>query len=341
MKKHSQFIDVLTVISCIGVVFLHANGIFWAHPSGRLWITANIIETLFYYAVPIFFMISGFTLMNYRERYDTLSFFLKRIKRAGTPFIFWSLFSYFFLLSLNKIPEADRSLSGLILSVINCTHFSIYWFFIPLFACYLCMPVLTKIEDKTKIFGYLIVYAFISYSVIPFICSWLHISINPNIQVPIASGYIIFILAGYYFGTVEIQKIWRVLIYLLGLVGLFLHCYMTIKLSPEGAPINGLFKGYLNFPCVLYSFAIFIFCKYTSWQWLYKNNLIFKIFSALKECSLGIYLIHGFFVYYLVPFWGINTASLYYRIGGAVLIVVSSMLITLMIRKVPYLRNVV
>ena len=55
MRQQLLYINVLTVISCVGVVFLHANGIFWAHPTGMRWITANLIETFFYYAVPIFF----------------------------------------------------------------------------------------------------------------------------------------------------------------------------------------------------------------------------------------------------------------------------------------------
>lgn len=340
-NQHSQFIDVLTVISCIAVVFLHTNSVFWSHPSGFLWVTSNVIETVFYYAVPVFFMISGFTLMDYRERYDTKTFFKKRIKRTVIPFIFWSLLSYVILLFCDQIPESNRSISGVLLSVFNCIHFPIYWFFIPLFACYLCLPVLSKVDDKEKIFGYLIVYAFISYSLIPFISSLLNVSINLGIQAPIAAGYIIFIVAGYYFGTAELKRSLRILMYFLGSVGLFLHCYMTIILSPEGSPINGLFKGYQNFPCVLYSFAIFIFCRYSNWQWLYTNKIIYKVFKCIKDCSLGIYLIHGFFLYYVVPQLNINTTTLIYRIFGAFAIITSSIMVSLLIKKIPILKNVV
>lgn len=48
------YIDTLTILSCIAVVYLHANGIFWTHPSGRLWLTSNVIESFFYFAVPVF-----------------------------------------------------------------------------------------------------------------------------------------------------------------------------------------------------------------------------------------------------------------------------------------------
>lgn len=45
MKNENEtWISVLTAISCIAVVYLHVNGVFWSHPKGLLWITSNIIE---------------------------------------------------------------------------------------------------------------------------------------------------------------------------------------------------------------------------------------------------------------------------------------------------------
>ena len=78
------YISVLNCVSCVAVVLLHTNGIFWSHPSGELWISANFIETYFYWAVPIFFMISGATLMDYRERYTTAEFYKNRIKDSSS-----------------------------------------------------------------------------------------------------------------------------------------------------------------------------------------------------------------------------------------------------------------
>lgn len=104
-NTHQSFVDVLTVTSCIAVVFLHADGVFWLHPAGSLWVSSTVIQSLFYFAVPIFFMISGYTLMDYRDRYDTVTFFKKRILRAFVPFIVWSLIAYFVHLSLGHINK--------------------------------------------------------------------------------------------------------------------------------------------------------------------------------------------------------------------------------------------
>ena len=48
------YISVLNCIACLGVIFLHANSIFWGHPTGFLWTSANFIETFFYWPVPVF-----------------------------------------------------------------------------------------------------------------------------------------------------------------------------------------------------------------------------------------------------------------------------------------------
>ena len=42
------YIDVLKVFAALGVVLLHANHVFWEGPSSPAWVSANLIETLFY-----------------------------------------------------------------------------------------------------------------------------------------------------------------------------------------------------------------------------------------------------------------------------------------------------
>lgn len=84
--KKVNYITLLSVISAIAVVILHTNE-FWIFSTEKYWETANIIECVFYFAVPIFFMISGITLIDYRDRYDTKEFLKRRIKKTVIPFI--------------------------------------------------------------------------------------------------------------------------------------------------------------------------------------------------------------------------------------------------------------
>ncbi|MCQ2971952.1 MAG: hypothetical protein MJ209_01460 [archaeon] len=54
-----EYISLASVLSAIAVVYLHTNSVYHNFSFERYWITANIIECVFYFAVPIFFMISG------------------------------------------------------------------------------------------------------------------------------------------------------------------------------------------------------------------------------------------------------------------------------------------
>lgn len=88
------YLSTLNVLSCWCVVMLHCNGIFWNRPEGILWVTSNFIETACYFAVPIFFMLSGITLLDYPSKYSTGEYFKKRIKKAVIPFGVWSLIAF-------------------------------------------------------------------------------------------------------------------------------------------------------------------------------------------------------------------------------------------------------
>lgn len=95
-QKHYYYISVLYVVSALSAIVLHANTAFWVYRADRTWLINNFIECLFYFAVPIFFMLVGATLFDYKKRYDTKTFFRKRFTKILIPFIFWSFFGLIF-----------------------------------------------------------------------------------------------------------------------------------------------------------------------------------------------------------------------------------------------------
>ena len=86
-KRHYEYIDILNIAACLGVIFMHCNGIVHLYENTRAWKESMVIETLAYWAVPIFFMISGAMLLGYREKYSTYIFFIKRIQKTVIPFV--------------------------------------------------------------------------------------------------------------------------------------------------------------------------------------------------------------------------------------------------------------
>ena len=75
MKKRVLYFDILNIISCIAVVYLHCNGIVHNFTNTLAWKEALVIEVLCYFAVPVFLMLSGANLLNYKNKYDTKTFF--------------------------------------------------------------------------------------------------------------------------------------------------------------------------------------------------------------------------------------------------------------------------
>ena len=131
-KKRVLYFDILNICATLGVVFLHTNGIAHTYSNTADWFQALAIEVLFYWPVPIFFMLSGATLMNYRSRYTTAEFFKKRFMRTVIPFVVWTLLTA----AVKRINPLVIGEKDFINRCFNTSIENVYWFFIPLFAIY-------------------------------------------------------------------------------------------------------------------------------------------------------------------------------------------------------------
>lgn len=339
MKK-INYIKYLSVISSLVVVILHTNGCFWMFNKERYWITANIIESMFYFAVPIFFMITGCTLIDYNERYNTKEYFVKRIKKTLIPFVIWSIFSVFWCIYF-KNEDIDTNIFSVIEGIMNTKYNTIYWFFPCLFSIYLIIPFISCIqkEKRQKIFKYSIIMAFIFNSMLPLLTKILNISYNSAYYLPTFMGYVIYILIGYYINNYDIKKKNRIIIYSSGIIGLFIHTVMTQILSFKYGYIVTTYKGYLNVPTILYSSAVFLLFKNIKNKKL--TITLDYLTSIISDTTFGIYLIHYYLIDIAIKVFNVNIFSIYYRVfGGIIIFLVSSVIIKNM-KKIPIVKNCV
>lgn len=340
-KNVRKYLQVLGVISCLAVVFLHTNGVFWTFSYERYWITANIIESVCYFAVPVFLMTSGCNLMDYRKSYDTKTYFKKRIAKTVIPFIIWSLIGCVYNIVMHVWGMESLSPAAVFNAIFGTSAVGIYWFFMPLFSIYLIIPALSLIpeENRQKMFGYLLSMGFIFNMLLPFIFGFIGLNYNGSLYVPLMSGYMIYPIAGYYIDRYPIKKKHRMISYIAGVLGLMLHIVGTMLWSFRDGMINETFKGYLNVPCVLYTIAIFIFFKYmdqTKWM-----DLLHKVTYIFADTTFGVYLIHFFVMDLFLRFSGIHPTSIVYRIVGGFGIFLVSVICTKMIKKIPILQRII
>ena len=68
VNKRVLYFDLLNIFATIAVVYLHCNGIVHTYTKGMSWAASLIIEVIFYWAVPIFFMLTGAKTLNYRVK---------------------------------------------------------------------------------------------------------------------------------------------------------------------------------------------------------------------------------------------------------------------------------
>lgn len=333
MKEKINYISVLSVISAFAVVILHTNGCFWKYSTDRYWVTANVIESLMYFAVPVFFMISGATLINYRDRYTTKEFFKKRIQKTLIPFLFFSLIGLFYQIYMGNILISDLSFWGVIDAILNVKYNETYWFFISLFSVYLSIPLFAAVpkELRQTIFKYLAGICFVFNTLLPFISTYLPITYPGGLTVRVGSSYLFYILLGNLLHTNDLKKSHRIVLYLLGIAGLLTHMLGTYNLSVAAGVIDKTYKGYTGLPTVLYSAAVFIFVKN-----LTLPKFLQKIVSMISPYTFSIYLMHWYFIDYAETTLLVDEFSIIWRLFGVIPIAFICIGIAALIRKIPY-----
>ena len=339
-KKRYQYIDFLNIFACLSVIFMHCNGIVHTFENSRAWKESMIVEAGAYWAVPVFFMISGATLIGYRDKYRTGTFFKKRVVKTVIPFAVWVLISLAFKTAAG-LTEPDLSLSGIVDMYNNTTTENVYWFFIPLFMCYLSMPVLSLLKDTRRILIYMAAGAFLAYSIYPMFCTALRIRANGAVAFPTAAGYLLFVILGYLLATAELTRRKRLAVYLLAVFGFVVRYGFTVLWSVKSGALNQTFWGYLNFPSVFLAAGVFVLAKSVPWEKIAGTERRQKIVSEIAGAGFGVYLMHMIVFRILQSVTGLGMHSYLWRFVIPFVIYVICVIITLVMKRIPILRRIV
>ena len=288
-----KYFDFLNVISCMAVVCLHANSFVHTFIKDEWWWLRVLIEVVFYFAVPVFFMLSGANLLDYRKRYSTMTFYKKRLLRTFIPFAFWGVVFYS-LYWFNNHQHLDWR------NVVTCfttgrIPYTNYWFFIPLFLLYVFMPFLSLmvVNMSKKQLLWLCVLLLVFQSFLPTIYVFLGVEFQP--QLPI-SGYFVYLLLGYYIAHSDIEKN-TILTHVIGTVAMMsmVFRYVFVYLSDAKEPSMFTYMGiYGFFP------AMYIFLSAKKWGGGFCGN---NIWTWLSKKSFGVYLIHTILIVRLSRLW--------------------------------------
>lgn len=336
MKKN--YISILNVLACIGVVILHTFET--GYTSDANFVFEVLIRAIAYCAVPVFFMITGATLIDYRERYDTKTFFKKRLLKVIIPLIIWSIIYFIINFFKGKFSINDLSFKFVFEYFFLVKTNPIFWFFVVIIGIYLAIPVISLIPQETrrKAFLYIIIITFVFNQFLPDLLYHLNLNYNYDLKFPLTySGWISFIFIGYYIDKYEIVKKHRVIIYVLGIIGFLTMVVPTIFISYHKNESCSWFDEYYDAPCVLYSASVFLFFK----SKINNNQIVTKImpfFNFVAPTTLGIYVLHiairDFLRYfYTYSYFGMNLVL-------TLSILTICFIVVKIVQKIPGLRYI-
>lgn len=338
MSYEKNYISILNVLACIGVVILHTFET--GYTSDANFVFEVLIRAIAYCAVPVFFMITGATLIDYRERYDTKTFFKKRLLKVIIPLIIWPIIYFIINFFKGKFSINDLSFKFVFEYFFLVKTNPIFWFFVVIIGIYLAIPVISLIPQETrrKAFLYIIIITFVFNQFLPDLLYHLNLNYNYDLKFPLTySGWISFIFIGYYIDKYEIVKKHRVIIYVLGIIGFLTMVVPTIFISYHKNESCSWFDEYYDAPCVLYSASVFLFFK----SKINNNQIVTKImpfFNFVAPTTLGIYVLHiairDFLRYfYTYSYFGMNLVL-------TLSILTICFIVVKIVQKIPGLRHI-
>ena len=338
-NKRVIYFDILNILACLSVVFLHMNGIVHSYTEARAWKTALIFEVICFWAVPVFVMLSGATLFKYRERYNTKEFFKKRFIKVLIPWIIWSLITFIInTRSINIIKFIEYFL--------YCKIENIYWFFPLILYLYCLIPIFSVLAEKQEYRGMLkaiVIFIFIFAGVINPICIIFNVGL-PTIFVYCLShsSYIMFLILGYLLSTSDLSKKDRIIIYVLGILSAVIRYWYTYFYSTKEGVLNRDLFDYCSAVSVLLAVAVFVLIKNINWDSILKKlHISNNVIAQISSYSFGVYLIHMLVKSQLTNTFKLDIYSIWYRTIGSILLYLICVCIVYIIKKIPIVKKIV
>lgn len=347
--KRLLYPDFLRVIAIFAVIVIHvvANEFYAFKPNTYEWQVFNFYDGLVRWCVPVFIMVSGMFLLDFRRYSENVSenfnrILKKNIFRICIVLIFWSIFYLCFDMFLND--DFNFDITKLSTFLFKSTKYHL-WFLYLIIGLYFITPflqVLVRNLNK-KDFELLLIVLAISCCAYDFINVILSFFLNKTLyirsQIPELSGYLIYFLAGYYFANFEISKKSRIIFYILAIFGLIFTIYANSLFSMYHESKKDFFYAYKLINTMFVSFGIFIWVKNLFIN-LKNTSKFTKIITKLSSLSFGIYLVHVAILDIIFKSFEITAHVVMIPLLSIVVFIISASL-AFIISKIPILQKVI
>ena len=338
-----DYISLVKIIASYSVVILHTNHAFWKFnykTYKTFWLSANLLENIFFFAIPFFVLCIGATLLDFNEKYGIIKYCHKRIIKVVIPLISWSYIIYFYNVYCIKTMKKEKFTFENIWNIYYKHKANvIYGSFHSFIKLYMIIPFLAYIEKSNKMKIY--TYGFLLLLVFQTICPYLISLFNPKLEwiYTIKYKYSHYLFAGYLIHNNEFSQIKRYSIYILGFVDLFISIFGTKYLTIKHKKLINIHKGYLNLPCILYSCGSFLFIKDNIYILLKVINK--KYINYIGSLTIGPFFMHFPIIDYYLKNCSVDIYSLKYRLFDGSIIYIICLILTAFLKKIPIIKYIV
>jgi len=334
-KKRLVYIDVISFFAMLMVVLAHSAAALLGKRSDSLnWQVANSLVVVTEVAVPLFFMISGSTILNSEKTYSLKYLFKHRLVRILLPFIIWSVISAIINGMINNHLKNDPLEN--ILLMYHRPVLIAYWFIYPLIALYLLSPLLKAMVSRVDdgMLTYLLTLWLIANIILPEVVRstphdlGMYFDAYPNGRVIVSQSIGYFIL-GYRVTRGKHRRInpWLNSFLMIVLMGINI-AISFIAMDKQYRYLNILFV--INIPII----AILIYLALRSLEPHYPRWFAWVI-EKIAPLTYGIYLVHGITILTVQQF--VKYANYGYIFAWSLGI---SLVIVLILHSIPGVRRI-
>ena len=303
--------DTIRATAMLSVIIIHVSSPLVNMMYGKnmsYWWIGNITDSAVRFAVPLFLMLSGATLLV--KDYRLGEYYKKRFNRVLVPFLFWMIAYWvfrWFMLDPKLQPHGFSPIMNWASAIFLREGISKHlWYVYMIVFIYLFVPFLGKGLRKISspvilsiIFGWVIV-TFACKSVPLNMYSWSGDYGTKFLGFFLYTGYMVI---GYYLGDRLVTKPkMRLSASMLFFLTIIISSVATYILSGNAHKLDLSVYGYLTLNTIIQTIAIFIWIKDST----IKNKYFSMVLQKISDQSYGIYLVHvmviGIFFRYGI-FW--------------------------------------
>lgn len=325
MERRGNY-DLLRIVAQFFVVVLHVSSSVVANPSDPEFFSYNFYSMLSRFSVPVFVMLSGYFNM---ENVDVKKAFKKSLK-LYIIILFWSLIYLLKSLYINEAMALKEIINEMFLG-----HYHM-WFLFMTIGLYLLTPILAPALKDLKNAEYFLILGLI-FSVIPctlkivmgerFIRTFA-LSFIDGFYFRMTGGFILYYVLGYYLGHKDIRH--KGLWIALGVIAMAWSIYMQYEINVGQETLIYGYYDVMGIFAYLFSAAVFL---------IFKDLKVESAFvSKLSSLTLGIFLIHDFFIGRVANFAGDVNGFIKVPLVSAIVFIISAAVVAIL-KKIPVVKD--